>query len=287
MEIGTILLVLGAIVLIAAIVWALVWANQGKKLMTPFIVMGVSGALMIVGLAITISMSVNNLYTDNDFGINDNLWNLDDDYDDFGDYDSDIIEFDTAPLSDTYDMELTQGMYIGGIDIAPGIYKVSALDKTMAVSSFYYNVDSNKMYSYYEWLGTSKYDDYAEDTIYVGSGGSLELEGSGSLRFESIEVYGKVTPLPEEGTEITLEFGDYKIGKHIDEGVYDVEIVGDITKDVNIYSGYDYSITLCSDSEDSYVCGSSYKNVVLEFGEDLTIESYAKEGKVKFTPVKH
>ena len=177
--------------------------------------------LLSIGSSIfgTIKNSFDEWDSDNDYFWDDRTPETEADYDPYG-----YAGRELSDVGDTYEVELTAGVYKGGVHIPEGSYEVVFMPETGNEQNSYMELildDSDNGIYIHEYLNV---DDttYMED-LRVYEGAMLEIEGRGTLRLHSenaqTDEMHSISNPNTQSYEVTESF---EAGKDVIPGVYDV-----------------------------------------------------------------
>lgn len=183
-----------------------------------------------------------------------------------------------------YEIDLGAGMYKGGIHIPEGSYEVSFLpeegmDNSYAELSM--NDAYNGIYQSFYFGDAEQLYDISDFRVYTG--GCLEIEGRGTLRFSSTNAQPQAIHYQSNpNTQIYYLSDDVEVGKDILSGVYDVYCesgVGVFDYEVEHVDGYMiYCGKLMGDQNSGFA--GVIRNVVLPDGTTVYLDGL----EVKLVP---
>ena len=183
-------------------------------------------------------------------------------------------ELDSEGLN--YEAELTAGTYKGGVHLPEGTYMVVFIPEE-GVESCYMDLSMNDMENgIYQtiYFGDSE-QLYAIDDFRVYTGGIVNIEGRGTLLFESTNARSQdMRSEPNPNTQNYYLADTVEVGTDIAPGVYDVICEsgsGIFDYEVETSDGYSvYCGKLIGDEESGFA--GSLKNIVLPEGTMVYID---------------
>lgn len=197
-------------------------------------------------------------------------------YDPYG-----YAEKELSEDGETYDIDLSAGVYKGGVHIPEGRYTVECLSEDGNAASSYMelslNDDENSIYihEYFEEGETIQIED-----LRVYEEAILEVEGRGILKFHSENAQvGDMQFLSNPNTKSYEVKESFVVGKDVEPGVYDVICKsgsGIFDYSVEHEDGYEiYCGKLIGDDNSGFA--GEIKNIVLPKGVTVTITGMTVE----------
>lgn len=187
-----------------------------------------------------------------------------------GDETTDDIEPVNTPKPYHYKAELSNGFYASNYFIPPGIYTLKCISGSG-------NVFSNNLNEIFgkdkDWGHIKKYSNLEieeEDILHVCGDLVLSIESKNAIKPED-----KYTNPVKKSK--TFSSGNYKCGKHIKSGLYDVSLV---SGSGNVFIGSEVNEIFGRDRSWGHI--TKVKHVLLSEGDEISLSGV----KVKFTPSK-
>ena len=182
------------------------------------------------------------------------------------------VIYEIPEEGETYSIELSPGIYVGGYNLPEGNYRVESHDNSGILEL---NDPINSIY-----ITTDLYDDsYAED-LRIYNNAVLRINDGMNVTL----VTDNAQPMISEGyanvnTESFELNGDYIVGRDFPAGVYDLKVIegdGQFVYEYNFYDSVMQNYIWVGEYEDE----SEYLNVVLQNGMSV----YTEDVSVRIVP---
>lgn len=251
-------------------------ASQGRK-KKKFPVIGIVFVILIIfSVCSSIIDAVKDEFEDWDSG-SDSFW--EDNTTGSTDYTDDPYAFAERELSDdgeVYDVDLTAGVYKGGVHIPEGAYRVTFVPEAGNEENSYMELSlddyDNSIY-YHEYMSVDEITEIEDLRIYEDA--FLEIEGRGTLMFHSENAQtDEMESIANPNTESYTVENSFRVGKDVAPGVYDVICEsgsGIFDYTVEDSDGYQHYCGKLIGDMDSGFAGE-LKNIVLPKGVTVEIE---------------